>query len=345
MKGLSTWIRARPLAVFFTTAIGLMFALSSTALYLSSLDNPVMQLLPEYMGRVAVYSPVLAGMLVTRWIAAERSPTSTRKRRLVFGIVWVVALAVYALNARLSVPEDVLGWIPLILISIPVALLPAYVFSSAFSRVTSIRDYLSTLIHPRGHLIWYLVALLTFPVVHFLGNWITQLLSGQESSSSIRIYPQLLITALLTFMFVFFYSGGINEESGWRGFAQLRLQGRYSPLLANLILWPLLVAWHIPNDIIQYSEGGYLLHRIALYPFIIILFGWVFNRTRGSILAPAIFHASMNAMNPLMGVLPVTTAGNILLICLALFAILYDRMWVKLPSKDPAVQISARLAV
>ncbi len=50
----------------------------------------------------------------------------------------------------------------MLIISIPIALLPAYVFSSAFSRVTSLREYFSTLVHLRGHFAWYLVALLAF---------------------------------------------------------------------------------------------------------------------------------------------------------------------------------------
>jgi membrane protease YdiL (CAAX protease family) len=327
MKRLTDWIRRHPLAAFFTIAIVLMFALFFPVLYLSSLDQPIVQVIVLYLARLAVYSPVLAGMIVTRWIAAERSPTSVKKRWLVFGIVWIVALAVYALDVRRSVPEDALGWLPLIVILIPVAVLPAFVFASTFSKVTSIRAYLSTLIRPRGHLIWYLVALLTFP-----------------SIANIRIDPQLLLTTLLTFMVVFFYSGGINEETGWRGFAQLRLQVRYSPLLANLILWLFLVIWHIPNDIVQYGEGGYLLIRIGLYPFITVLFGWVFNRTQGSILAPAIFHASMNAMNPVVAVLPITTAGNVLLIGWALFAIVYDRMWKRLPTDRPAIDPAVKPA-
>ena len=106
------------------------------------------------------------------------------------------------------------------------------------------------------------------------------------------------------------FSGGINEESGRRGFAQKRMQAQYSPLVASLILWVFMVIWHIPNDMVQYRYGGYLLVRIALYPFITILFSWVYNRTNGSILAPAVFHASMNAMNPLAGAFPITATGN-----------------------------------
>jgi hypothetical protein len=42
-------------------------------------------------------------------------------------------------------------------------------------------------------------------------------------------------------------------------------------------------------------------------------------------------------MNPLMGIFPMTTLGNILLVGFAIFAILYDRMWRKLPKNPPAV--------
>jgi hypothetical protein len=97
------------------------------------------------------------------------------------------------------------------------------------------------------------------------------------------------------------------------------------------------VIWHVPNDILQYQHGGYLLVRIGLYPFITILLGWTYNRTRGSILAPAIFHASMNSMNPLFGLFPITTAGSILLVGLAVAVVIGDRMWRRLPEDHPAV--------
>ncbi|HEY5670022.1 MAG TPA: hypothetical protein VIS10_08465 [Anaerolineales bacterium] len=107
--------------------------------------------------------------------------------------------------------------------------------------------------------------------------------------------------------------------------------------MANLLLWIYLVVWHIPNDIMQYAGGGYLLIRIGLYPFITILFGCVYNRTKGSILATALFHASMNSMNTLQAALPPTDAGSVLLVAFAILAIFFDRMWKKLPSEHPAV--------
>jgi membrane protease YdiL (CAAX protease family) len=174
-------------------------------------------------------------------------------------------------------------------------------------------------------------------VLYILGLAITQLLTGVPRLSSVQISPEILLATLITFASVFFYSGGINEEGGWRGFAQRRLQAKYSPLITNVLLWAYLVVVHIPNDIVQYRDGDYLVIRFGLYPFIIILFGWVYNRTRGSILAPALFHASMNSMNTLGAELPITIAGSVLLVLFAVFTVLYDRMWKKLPTDQPAV--------
>ena len=340
MQKIFDWMKAHPIMSFFALTLFLLYILLIPAFYLYQMglaDQTLLQVLILYISRLAVYSPVLAGMLVTRWTLPVRSPVSASKRWLTFGIVWLAALIISTLDLWRGNPDPTVGWVPMLIISIPIAILPAYVFSSAFSRVTSLREYLSTLVRPKGHFVWYLVALLTFPVIHLLGVAITNLLAGRPSLYNIHFNPGILSATLITFASVFFYSGGVNEEGGWRGFAQRRLQANYSPLIANLLLWAYLVVWHIPNDIIQYREGGYLLVRIGLYPFITLLFGWVYNRTRGSILAPALFHASMNSMNTLQSVIPGTDAGSILLVLFAVFAVLVDRMWKKLPPDYPAV--------
>jgi len=73
-----------------------------------------------------------------------------------------------------------------------------------------------------------------------------------------------------------------------------------------------------------------------MYICITVLFTWTYNRTHGSILAVVLFHASMNSMNPLMGLFPVTTASNVLLIVFAVTVVFTDRMWRKLPEGHPA---------
>jgi membrane protease YdiL (CAAX protease family) len=330
------WIRRYPIESFFLVAIAICFGMLFPALLIIPQEDMFGQILGFYLSRIGVYSPVLAGMFVARTIRPNQQRVSLVRRLLIFLPVWIIAEIIQAASLKLTAPPST-SLIALVVLSLPAALLPAYVVTSAFVGSDGIKQMLATLVRPKGSFIYYLIALLTFPVIHIVGTGITNVLNGNAWFPQVGQGADLAFTILIAFFSVLLFSGGINEESGWRGFAQRRLQVRYSPLVANLILWFLMLIWHIPNDIEQYRHGGYLLVRIALYPFITILFGWIYNRTKGSILAPAIFHASMNSMNPIMGVFPMTTAGNILLVSLAMVALLSDRMWRKLPGDHPAV--------
>jgi len=336
MNKLDNWIRRHPIKAFFLLGIAICFGTLFPAVLIIPQEGMSGQILSFYLARIGVYSPVLAGMFVARVIQPGRQRVSLARRLLVFLPAWFIAEIIHTASLGLTVQPGT-SQIALIVLSLPVALLPALVISLAFSGPEGIKQMLATLVRPKGSIVYYLAALLTFPVMQIVGTGITNILNGNAWFPQASQGADLGFTIFITFFSVLLFSGGINEESGWRGFAQRRLQAKHSPLVANLILWFLMVIWHIPNDIVQYRHGGYILVRIALYPFITILFGWVYNRTKGSILAPAIFHASMNSMNPLMGVFPITPAGNILLVSLAMVAVVSDRMWHRLPEHHPAV--------
>lgn len=336
MNETAQWIRNHQLVAFFIIVFAfwpgipvLTFVVFPS--FLSS--NRLAQL---YLSRVAIYGPALAGMIVTLVAAGKDQTDSSTKRWIAFLISWsiaIIASVFYHLRIE-PLGESLTETITLL---VPIALLPAVVISGAYSGSTNLRSYLSTLVRPKGRIIWYLVALLFFPAIHLLGNVITHVVGNTSSAASVTVTPGLLLATFLTFLRVFFFTGGINEESGWRGFALPRLQVKYSPLLAALIIWFLHMIWELPGDLLSPGSTWPMLSRLVLMPCWSILFMWVYNRTEGSILAPVLFHASMNSMNPLMGVLPVSNAVTILLIGCTLFAVVYDRMWQKLPPDNPAV--------
>ncbi len=91
---------------------------------------------------------------------------------------------------------------------------------------------------------------------------------------------------------------GIGEETGWRGFALPRLQGTRGALAATSMLslgWAL---WHVPAF---FSRGSYLALRadmivgffVSLFAAA-ILFTWMFNSARGSLLPLVLWHGSIN---------------------------------------------------
>jgi uncharacterized protein len=129
---------------------------------------------------------------------------------------------------------------------------------------------------------WYIVAI-GLPFVLAVVVW---WLAGTPSRPVQPLALTLTLAALV-----------IGEELGWRGFALPRLQERFSPLTSSLILGALWAAWHLPNAFIpglsHYFSAfpQFLLYVVAMT----ILFTWLFNSTKGSVLIAWIFHAAINA--------------------------------------------------
>ncbi|MFC5412474.1 CPBP family intramembrane glutamic endopeptidase [Larkinella bovis] len=92
---------------------------------------------------------------------------------------------------------------------------------------------------------------------------------------------------------------GLGEETGWRGYALPRLQQHFSAFSSSLILTVGWAIWHWP--LFFYVNSGYHSMEIAgivgwLMSLLTgsILFTWLFNSSRGSILSCALFHGFMD---------------------------------------------------
>jgi membrane protease YdiL (CAAX protease family) len=96
------------------------------------------------------------------------------------------------------------------------------------------------------------------------------------------------------FIFIFLFIG-LGEEPGWRGFALPRLQKQRTPLVASLILAPIWALWHLPLMGNEFPSA-------VIPAFVISLLGgtllqtWLFNRTKGSVFAQMLFHATVNTV-------------------------------------------------
>ena len=142
---------------------------------------------------------------------------------------------------------------------------------------------------------WYLVALTINLVIWLL-------------SYSVLMGPQVLIAAVLNWPLLFttflpmvafgIILPSIAEEPGWRGFALPRLQQRYGPIIASLILGLLHGMWHVPA-LMTINFGPLPLANYV--PFMLIalpgtmLYTWVYNKTNGSILIAMLMHGASNA--------------------------------------------------
>jgi membrane protease YdiL (CAAX protease family) len=96
------------------------------------------------------------------------------------------------------------------------------------------------------------------------------------------------------FVFIFLFIG-LGEEPGWRGFALPRLQKQHSPLIASLILAPIWALWHLPLMGNEFPPGIVPAFLISLLGGTLIQ-TWLFNRSKGSVFAQMLFHATVNTV-------------------------------------------------
>lgn len=93
-------------------------------------------------------------------------------------------------------------------------------------------------------------------------------------------------------LFLWVFTFGFGEETGWRGFALPRLQRGRSALTATLILWGLWALWHSPLFFYAYDLAtlpGFLIGLLAGA----VTLTWLYNST-GSIWIAALFHGTFN---------------------------------------------------
>ncbi|MDN3688346.1 CPBP family intramembrane glutamic endopeptidase [Cyclobacterium jeungdonense] len=92
------------------------------------------------------------------------------------------------------------------------------------------------------------------------------------------------------------FGGPIAEELGWRGYAQGMMQKNFSPNLSGLIIGFLWSIWHLPLILFFPKAIGSIpiLIYIPLMTAMGVIFSWLYNRTKGSVLLAVLLHGGMN---------------------------------------------------
>lgn len=107
------------------------------------------------------------------------------------------------------------------------------------------------------------------------------------------LLPERMLPYLGTFVLTLFFLGA-QEEPGWRGFALPRLQQRFSPVTATVVLGLAWGFWHLP-------VAGPLG---AVVPFVLAFFyTWLVNRS-SSVLLAILLHASFTPAQDHLVLLP-----------------------------------------
>lgn len=283
---------------------------------------------------IASAGPVIVAMLLSTLLQPRRDHSLTKRHFVVFVTVFAGATGVGWL--------DSLWWnYPMtgieIIFDALLALIAAYIISGAFSPWQGIRTLLQRLTKRRVEIQWIIIAILLWPTVVLVSNGIARGLGiSIPANPSIPDVP-LIPLIVETFFWVFLFASPLHEDPGWWGFALPRLQARTTPLAAGIwigIMWGL---WHLPLHILGYYPFGVAGFMIRLQEIpSAIIFIWLFNRSKGSLLPVVLLHAARNATSIFLSraYIPVF----IVWLLLACALVVWDKMWKPLPVLDPEAE-------
>jgi hypothetical protein len=138
-----------------------------------------------------------------------------------------------------------------------------------------------------GFLIWYLLALLTMPVVMLLSYAVMRMLGKPIPEPDIS-----LLTAFLAF--IVFVVAALAEETGWMGYAADPLLRRTSALTTSLILGVAWAIWHV----IPYYQAGrsdsWVFWQCVFTVLVRILIVWLYHNSGRQVPVTVLFHAMIN---------------------------------------------------
>jgi membrane protease YdiL (CAAX protease family) len=173
--------------------------------------------------------------------------------------------------------------------------LAAFVVTAITSGRTGVKELLRRCVQWRAGIQWYLVIVFGPLAVYLIGFGAVY---GANLFQELLEQWTLLFTLFLPATLFNLITANFGEEVGWRGFALPRLQQRYGPLYATIILGALHSLWHLPllftrllGPTNPLDFAGFVVAGISMT----FVYTWVFNNTGGSVLLAALLHAFSNS--------------------------------------------------
>ena len=160
---------------------------------------------------------------------------------------------------------------------------------------------------------WYLVAFLLYPAILLSAVLLNAALTQTPLDFS-EVFAHKIFgpsADLLVFILPFFLFDAIanGEEIGWRGYVLPRLQVKHSALVSSLIVGLIWGAWHFPKFMAPGNDSSFALFMVRVMADA-VLYTWLFNNTRGSLLLTTLFHASGNTAGVFLPIANTVTGNN-----------------------------------
>lgn len=157
---------------------------------------------------------------------------------------------------------------------------------------------------------WWAVIQLFFPALTLLAGTLARAIGATQqpfdlSGVAQRVAHPASLIAMMAFTLII---GPLPEEIGWRGYLLDHLQTRWQALSAGLIVGLLNWVWHYPlfflpgySDAFRSVPPGMLQMFFIVLPAV-LLYTWVYNNTKRSVLAVILFHFAGNFWGEFFGI-------------------------------------------
>ena len=232
---------------------------------------------------------------------------------LAYGITWILSILATEGLLPFQLPVDIIVFSAIVLHYGPS--LAAIIVAGIVDGKAGVRELLGKLREWRVGIHWYLFVLLFPTILRLIAVGLNVLLGGTlpkfASAANVLVpegIPPLLLPVLMIVGILF--QAGIAEEIGWRGYALPKLQTRTNALVSSLILGLAWGLWHFHPQNWPILLGPInFWYMFSIIPFTII-FTWVYNNTKGSLLIAVLFHTASNTADWLVPILPDLTSAS-----------------------------------
>lgn len=194
-----------------------------------------------------------------------------------------------------------------------------------FSRGWGLREWLARCLNWRIGWRWYALVLLGPPAMMVCAIALHAALGGALPALPAAEKIPIVIA---NFGLVLLIGGPLGEEFGWRGYAMSALTARSNWRTASLIVGAAWGLWHLPLFFMAGTAQSQM--PIALFMINIIassvVFGWLFEHTKRSVLPAIVLHTSLNAS---AGILLLPLGGDAYALVTALIVVIALELFVR----------------
>lgn len=205
---------------------------------------------------------------------------------LLFGLT-SIGVAILLINNV----DPAVDFSPAIIINAYAPAVSALIATIIFFRLAGVKDLLRGIFRWRVGLKWYALAILG-PFILVLISNVLYMAIGSTPDWKTFFDASVLLIGIGPII------AGCFEEIAWRGFGQRLLQQRYMALTAAVLIGTIWATWHVwplfaPGGFEQLAVADIVQTYIRLIATAVI-YAWIYNSTKGSLLLVMLAHASHN---------------------------------------------------